>query len=304
MILRQCITAVLCAGVLLSPATGEALLLEERNDASTGYKRVLLLRDCQRGLERCLDWQEYFADGDSVRVRAALSRARRAEEPFSEVWLNSGGGLVDEGIAVGDVLREFQATVVVPAGARCASSCTLAFMGGLFRTVHPDGRFLVHAPSIFSGGTHEEDRTVWADPLPVLRFWARSLFEDEPQSTLRLLRYFQRSLTRSSSVSSTRAHLGLWAPLAVPPEVDAQLKVDAVRVKAEGEATAQEVLMRLERQAAELMLAKLRPVQEDLGPRARAALDLIENMYTSRITMTAALSQETLLAMGYVTRFR
>ncbi|MGH7121017.1 MAG: hypothetical protein ACREFP_18850 [Acetobacteraceae bacterium] len=76
----------------------------------------------------------------------------------TQVYLFSGGGDLDQGLALGETIRKFGfATVVgVPVASNgllfpprdepggCASACTFAFLGGIARTVAPGSKFLVH----------------------------------------------------------------------------------------------------------------------------------------------------------------
>ena len=89
-----------------------------------------------------------------------------------------------------------------------------------------------------------------------------------------------------------------------PPlyEGTAQLQQDAERITREGETAAHEVLMRIERDAMASAIAELRKILPELGPRAEPALNMLESMFSSRIVLTAELSQETMLKMGYITR--
>jgi hypothetical protein len=49
------------------------------------------------------------------------------------VWLNSPGGSVPDALAMGRAIRTAGLATVVPANAYCASSCPLAFVGGIER---------------------------------------------------------------------------------------------------------------------------------------------------------------------------
>lgn len=66
-----------------------------------------------------------------------------------EVWLASPGGVVNEGLAIGRLLRRSGLIVRISNGSACVSSCTLAFLGGAIRVVDPDAYYGVHMFSIF-----------------------------------------------------------------------------------------------------------------------------------------------------------
>ncbi len=60
------------------------------------------------------------------------------------VWLDSPGGDVESAMAIGRFFREKQIVVIVPSGARCASACVIALLGGVERRVV--GRIGIHRP--------------------------------------------------------------------------------------------------------------------------------------------------------------
>lgn len=138
--IRRCVVAMFLLALACSCAQAQssAELCNDdvlRNGMNASYhahfdKRVLLLAGG-------------FDGGAAGRVRNAIARTAS----YDEIWLCSGGGLVTEGMAMGRSLAAAQATVRVPDGFTCASSCTIAFMGGFVRFVDPKSRFLVHASS-------------------------------------------------------------------------------------------------------------------------------------------------------------
>ena len=81
-----------------------------------------------------------FVDGDASRLNTALLPSGSVDE----VWFRSPGGLERSGYQVGRLLRRKQMTVRVPAGSTCASACTDAFLGGLFRYADRDRSIGVH----------------------------------------------------------------------------------------------------------------------------------------------------------------
>lgn len=81
-------------------------------------------------------------------------------QPLRVVYLNSGGGKVLEGIAIGRAVRRAGLVTVVDAhAARCDSACTLIFAGGV-------RRHYVHGEDVYEGmsgrsglGFHTAHRT-------------------------------------------------------------------------------------------------------------------------------------------------
>ena len=74
---------------------------------------------------------------------------------MTRVWLQSGGGLVDDGFKIGRMLRQHHAVTVVGQNDVCASSCAIAFLGGSTRLLLKDkstgrsGRLIFHAPYVY-----------------------------------------------------------------------------------------------------------------------------------------------------------
>jgi hypothetical protein len=106
------------------------------NDLNTYMHYTLLKQDNQRNLvmwgaiDRC----------DAARLRTVLREAK----PIDNVILISGGGILDEAMAMGRMLREFGATTLLREDGQCISACNFLFMGGAVRMVEPGAFFAVH----------------------------------------------------------------------------------------------------------------------------------------------------------------
>lgn len=79
-------------------------------------------------------------EGVSARIAALLA----AHPDVRRIHLTSGGGLVDEGSALGALVAEHGLATYVPDD--CASACTLAFVRGSQRYLGTGGRLGFHAP--------------------------------------------------------------------------------------------------------------------------------------------------------------
>lgn len=79
-------------------------------------------------------------DGVATRVAALLAAHRQVRR----IHLTSGGGLVEEGLALGGLIAEYGLDTYVPD--ECASACTLAFVRGHARYLGASGRLGFHAP--------------------------------------------------------------------------------------------------------------------------------------------------------------
>ena len=82
---------------------------------------------------------------EGARLDAAIQQAGNIDE----VWLSSPGGNLDQGEAMGRVLRKRGLMVRVPDGHACISACTIAFLGGQIRSVDPGAFYGIHMFSLY-----------------------------------------------------------------------------------------------------------------------------------------------------------
>ena len=72
----------------------------------------------------------------------------------SPVFLNSSGGLLEHGYQLGKTFRKFSVKTHVLEGQTCASSCAIAFLGGLYRAMPGrGGQLIFHSPYWKSGAS-------------------------------------------------------------------------------------------------------------------------------------------------------
>lgn len=116
-------------------------------------RRVLLVRDEPASAD--FPRGRAIAEGDAARFERVL----RQSQPVSEVLLDSRGGLVIEGLAMGRAIRRAGLSTRIPKGARCASSCADIFMGGIARRVDEGGRYGIHMATSVSSD-EAVDRTL------------------------------------------------------------------------------------------------------------------------------------------------
>ncbi|RJF76432.1 hypothetical protein D3877_29035 [Azospirillum cavernae] len=118
--------AALLASVLSVPAT--AITLEQRSAAGQSILWVT----------------GEFLQQDGPKFRRAVQQAGRIDE----VWFSSPGGNVMAALEIGRFLRKSGLATRVPKGASCASACTYAFIGGVFRAVDPTAKVGVHNSTV------------------------------------------------------------------------------------------------------------------------------------------------------------
>ncbi|MEO8075740.1 MAG: hypothetical protein ABI818_05375 [Acidobacteriota bacterium] len=308
-------------------------------------KRVLLAYNCGYLVDDpdCPAQREAFRNGFAAGELGRL-RQQWSKGPFAEVWLLSGGGLLDAGIELANELRDRSQTVRVPNAARlrgagltprrtagglvmtiCASSCTVAFMGGQFRFIDlepgDEAMYAVHAASAVAW--HDLDAPGLRDAIAIRAALARSdmpglvaAISAENRATAgRLFTVFQETLwlvvkNRGPNDPERRARDRAltqleWESRSRPPVYPIEQRTrDMALLDLEGDAALQDILMRVERASMQQALAGLRGVLPSLGRRADGALDMVAAMYdTSSILETNQIPKETLLKMGYLTEF-
>ncbi len=288
-------------------------------------------------LTKCQPWEKKFEGpkvyedpatkaalryaGDAATAASYLDKARSG---FFEVWLVSGGGSLPMGLEIGRLLRRHRTTVRVPDKARleragrtplldadesvsCVSSCTVAFMGGLFRYKDDAATYEVHSASGVQGGIGDDEREQLArgdlDGLAVsefvyARYSARQLLTHF-QNTLLL---YTRSPQRAEDDKAFQQEAVDTRGVSVPYS-PAQKARDLQRLRDEGvDAAGQDILMRMERDSMRAAIEEMRLRLPSLGPRAEPALKMLASMYDVGILATQTLSKQTMLSMGYLTR--
>jgi hypothetical protein len=263
---------------------------------------VLLIYDCGSiGVkEECTEDEAGFSAGDGAMVAQQLR-----SKSYAQVWLNSGGGDLAEGVKVGEALRDYKQFVVVPKGMTCVSSCTVAFLGGVIREVDPQGSYQVHAYSRVMMATPKYlERFTGEDGEINLDDFARDTEPGARGQAKKLFMYVQRMIGGVNDAQAVDAALSLASGPYKNYRGSAQWKADLQHIKSGGIAAAQEVLMRLERSSFETYLNALIASSPDLGRRARQAAHMLEIMFSSRIQGTFPLDQKTLKENGYINYVR
>lgn len=313
------VAAALLVLVAVEPVAALRFESIERDDG----RRILRVRDCGIFEPRsgCEEWERGFRmagnyrrlnggvhryAGDPAVLHRLLADARQRGRPYDEVWLYSGGGHLDAGIDMGRVLRRHGMTVRVVRGTRCVSACTVAFMGGLFRFVDEGATYEVHAGSWVSGSLGDRNEALIArgDFAAIAEFYR----VDARKTARQLLTHFQNTLIiplNARAQDEDDRVFAEWArrPSSRPFYSERQAALDRQRIAAEGLAAAQDILMRMERDAMAAAVADLEAMvrANALGPRAGPALRMVQAMYDVSIMETAVLTRETMLRMGYIT---
>jgi len=130
-------------------------------DAQTDKLKVRHVRmkneTCVSGYKDHLEIAGEIGPDSTEAVRRLLPQLHKciskSEEGFyvSNVYLSSRGGYLSDGFEMGRLFRKHSVKTKITGGQKCLSSCAIAFLGGLFRTIEYDGELMFHAPYISSG---------------------------------------------------------------------------------------------------------------------------------------------------------
>lgn len=110
-----------------------------------------------KDLRNCVRYGHYIeltgsiSPDSSFAVEELLSRIPKCkinenQHMPTRVFLSSGGGLLSDGYKMGRTFRNYGVTTIIKDESVCASSCALAFLGGLERIIEPKGIIMFHAP--------------------------------------------------------------------------------------------------------------------------------------------------------------
>ncbi len=66
------------------------------------------------------------------------------------VYMNSGGGYMEDGYKLGSLFRDEQVKTRLVGTAECYSSCATAYLGGYYRSMTEGGKLMFHAPYSYS----------------------------------------------------------------------------------------------------------------------------------------------------------
>jgi len=78
---------------------------------------------------------------DSIKFLAAIGDAK----DVTTVWLDSDGGMVDEGLAIAKMIRVLGLSTYVHADNTCSSICAVMFMSGKRKMLVPSATLGIHA---------------------------------------------------------------------------------------------------------------------------------------------------------------
>ena len=125
------------------------------------------------------------------KIKSSPKRCRdeNGDYPGIQVFLNSGGGFMKDGYALGEIFREMGATTRITG--TCYSSCATAFLGGSKRVMDDGGELMFHAPFRYSS----EGEITCLRRGEYLKYYMKKMIGDENGDLLhkRTMRYCSQS---------------------------------------------------------------------------------------------------------------
>lgn len=236
---------------------------------------------------------------------------------YDEVWLNSNGGIVDEGLAIGRALRKAHAVVRVIRHPEvfCISACTIIAMGGYNRIIDDGADFIVHAASVYLNLLRKEtlDPLRCPEGMPIDQCGQRlassltaavANIDEEARSSLSgSFTYYLEMLDGRPGTNIVAALARVPSPYEKGAPLPRSLRDDVALLRKGGAVSAQEILSQFELRSARLLLdlaeAEIRRNPGPYGAGAAESIALHQTMYTCRIQDLCSLSREQLMAAGY-----
>lgn len=236
---------------------------------------------------------------------------------YQEVWLNSGGGSVDEGLKIGKALRRQKVVlrVIRHPGVFCVSSCTIITMGGYNRIIERDAEFIVHASSYFLDGVTSGAAAQFAcgnlpleECLPKQATALRDMGDEVQRITQKGI---QETFAYFQTMLDGRPRRNLMASVALPPvsvySPDAlqgrDIKEDLLLISSGAEVALQEIFTQFELRTSRLLIERARAeVERNPEPYGLGALESVklhEAMFMCRIQDLCLLQREQLFSIGY-----
>ncbi|MDC0178489.1 PDZ domain-containing protein [Woeseiaceae bacterium] len=110
-----------------------------------------------------------------------------------DIWLNSGGGYMEDGYKLGELFRKYQVNTNIAGTGECYSSCATAFLGGLYRKMHKDSKLMFHAPYTYS--TNGRDIACSPSDKKLIPYMQKMLNKSDGEFL------YQRTMSHCSSTS-------------------------------------------------------------------------------------------------------
>lgn len=111
---------------------------------------------CESGNDNIIEINGIINSDTSLILERILKKIKECKRDnvvyATQVYLNSNGGYVDDGMKIGEVFRKYDTHARILSDQICASSCAIAFLGAKYREIVKGGTIMLHAPYIYTDG--------------------------------------------------------------------------------------------------------------------------------------------------------
>jgi hypothetical protein len=113
--------------------------------------------DCANGFTEHLELSGPIGPDSSEVLERLLLRLEKCNSKSSgknivnSIYLNSNGGYLKDGFKMGEIFRKYSVQTIITGRQSCASACSVAFLGGRFRSMYADGLLIFHSPYFDTG---------------------------------------------------------------------------------------------------------------------------------------------------------
>ena len=133
---------------------GKARIVSQKTRNNLTIRHVRIKdRNCRSGYMDHLEMDGNIEENSSRLLEKMIKRLRtckdrKGKEYSNTIYMNSPGGYIIEGIEMGTLIRQYEMTTRITRGQSCASSCAIAFMGGVYRYMDKRSEIMFHTPYI------------------------------------------------------------------------------------------------------------------------------------------------------------
>ena len=86
-------------------------------------------------------------------IQNGIGQCSQSGSEFTEITLNSDGGYLVEGIALGRIFRKYNVMSSLTKDQKCRSACSTAFLGAKYRKMSNDALLMMHSPYLDYGSS-------------------------------------------------------------------------------------------------------------------------------------------------------
>ena len=125
------------------------------------------------------DARDVFERFLSTKIPRCIETRTNKELPLI-IYMNSGGGFLEDGFSIGRLFRKNNIRAVIKSSNICASSCATAFLGANIRTMKGSSELLFHAPyNIYQSSSGSRSINCQSENLLLKEYYKEMLDSDD-----------------------------------------------------------------------------------------------------------------------------